>query len=77
MTKSSSITQKILIWTYERGSLQYDIICVLILAFIFFIPPTFFNKRHNEVTLPVDQSLTTSQPADKVQDQKDSEHEVK
>jgi len=77
MTKSRPITQKILIWTYERGTLQYDIICILILAFIFFIPPTFFNKRHNDLRLPENQSLKTSKPADTVQDKKDSENEVK
>ena len=30
--------QKILIWSHERGSLPYDIICALILAFIFLVP---------------------------------------
>jgi hypothetical protein len=33
-----STLKKILFWSYERGSLQYDLMCVLILAFIFFSP---------------------------------------
>lgn len=37
-----------LIWTYERGTLQYDIICALILAFIFFVPQSCFVKRRSD-----------------------------
>ncbi len=41
---------RVLFWTYERGSLPYDIACALILAFIFLTPPqifdgTFFTDR--------------------------------
>ena len=36
--------KKTLFWSYERGSWQYDVMCVLILAFIFFAPGTFFHK---------------------------------
>jgi len=32
-------------WSYERGTWQYDIIVALILAFIFFTPPGFFNTE--------------------------------
>ncbi len=32
-------------WAYERGSWQYDIICVVILAFIFVTPRSYFNDR--------------------------------
>ena len=32
----------LLIWSYERGTLQYDVICGLILAFIFFVPRSCF-----------------------------------
>ena len=34
---------RVLFWTYERGSLPYDIACGLILAFIFFTPPQIFD----------------------------------
>ena len=33
-----STLKKILFWSYERGSWQYDVMCVVILAFIFFVP---------------------------------------
>lgn len=36
--------KKILFWSYERGSWQYDIMCVLILAFIFLAPNRFFES---------------------------------
>src|SRR5690242_7838223 len=37
--------KKILFWSYERGSWQYDVMCVLILTFIFFSPNRFFESR--------------------------------
>ena len=39
-----TILKKTLFWSYERGSWQYDIMCVLILAFIFFAPNRFFHS---------------------------------
>jgi hypothetical protein len=32
-------------WVYERGTWQYDVICALILAFIFLTPRAWFNDR--------------------------------
>ena len=32
-----------LLWTFERGSLQWDILCLLILAFIFLLPRDTFK----------------------------------
>lgn len=34
-----------LFWTYQRGSWQYDIICAVILAFIFLTPASWFHDR--------------------------------
>lgn len=39
-----STLKKILFWSYERGSWQYDVMCVVILAFIFFVPIRTFNS---------------------------------
>jgi hypothetical protein len=36
--------KKTLFWSYERGSWQYDVMCVLILAFIFFVPSSLFYE---------------------------------
>jgi len=32
-----------LLWTFDRGSFQWDILCLLILAFLFLIPRHWFN----------------------------------
>jgi len=32
-------------WAFERGSWQYDLMCLAILAFIFLSPRTWFNDR--------------------------------
>ncbi len=32
-------------WTYERGTWQYDVMVILILAFIFLTPRGWFNDR--------------------------------
>jgi hypothetical protein len=39
--------KKVLFWSYERGSWQYDIMCVLILAFIFFGPNNVFHNHRS------------------------------
>lgn len=50
MTKSGGMFRNILIWTYERGTLQYDIICALILAFIFLVPRSCFQVKRPDVS---------------------------
>ena len=37
-------------WNYERGTWQYDIFCLLIIAFIFLTPKTWFDKRERLAT---------------------------
>jgi hypothetical protein len=39
------VIKRAIFWSYERGSWQYDIICVLILAFIFLTPTRWFHDR--------------------------------
>lgn len=43
--KIKSFLSRSIFWPYQRGSWQYDIICALILAFIFFTPPAWFHDR--------------------------------
>jgi hypothetical protein len=45
MAKDHGFFRNLLIWSYERGTLQYDIICALILAFIFFVPRSCFAPK--------------------------------
>ena len=37
--------KRFLLWSFDRGSIQYDVICGLILAFIFLTPSHAFNDR--------------------------------
>jgi hypothetical protein len=43
MRKILTILKKTWYWSYERGSWQYDVMCVLILAFIFLVPARVFD----------------------------------
>ena len=45
MGRAGEIAHKILVWSYERGTIQYDVICILILAFVFLVPPACFVKK--------------------------------
>jgi hypothetical protein len=44
-SKAKLVMRRAVFWSYERGSWQYDIICVLILAFIFLTPTRWFHDR--------------------------------
>ncbi len=37
--------KNIIQWNYERGCWQYDIFCLMIIAFIFLTPKAWFDKR--------------------------------
>jgi hypothetical protein len=39
-------------WTFARGSVQYDVLCALILIAIFAIPPEVFNDRPDYMRIP-------------------------
>ena len=57
----SQCMKRFLLWSFERGSVQYDVICVVILAFIFIMPPSFFHDRPGLHAHPC---LGSSHPAD-------------
>lgn len=40
----------IILWKYERASPQWDVLCLLILAFIFLTPKAWFDKREKLAT---------------------------
>ena len=57
--------KKTLFWSYERGSWQYDVMCVLILAFVFFAPNSLFHSADADRTQPLvvsGEQFGTSQP---------------
>ena len=45
MGKKGNTFRNIFVWTYSRGTIPYDIICALILLFIFLTPRGCFIKR--------------------------------
>jgi len=51
-----------LLWTFERGSFQWDILCVLILAFLFLIP------RHLFHDVPEFMKVSATEPVHKTVD---------
>jgi len=64
MSRIRRIAKSILVWSYERGTIQYDIICALILAFIFFVPQTCFVAKKIENPRPYQKSFSSDkQPA--------------
>ncbi len=42
--------KKIILWNHERGTWQYDVFCLLIIAFIFLTPKTWFAGSEKEAT---------------------------
>jgi hypothetical protein len=48
MTNIRSTARNVFVWAYGRGTIQYDIICALILAFIFLVPPSCFIARRTD-----------------------------
>ncbi len=52
--------KRFLLWSFERGSAQYDVICVVILAFIFLTPASLFNDRPDFMRVPTEAVHETS-----------------
>jgi hypothetical protein len=48
-----NVFKKFLFWAYERGSWQYDVLCAVILAFIFFGPNSVFHSADGDRSAPV------------------------
>lgn len=45
MKKPPNIFRNIFLWSYERATWQYDLLVILIIATIFFVPGQFFGDR--------------------------------
>jgi hypothetical protein len=42
--------KKVILWSYGRTSWQYDVLCILILSFVFLAPPAWFDGgRDNRI----------------------------
>src|SRR6185436_16150760 len=49
----SDTAKKIVFWNYPRTSWQWDVLCVLILAFIFLTPKSWFVSPTEQLTTTV------------------------
>ena len=47
-----------LLWTFDRGSLQWDILCALILAFLFLIPRHWFSDVPDYMRVSATETLS-------------------
>lgn len=54
-----------LLWTFERGSFQWDILCCLILAFLFLIPRHFFSDVPEFMKVSPTESITRTEDRNK------------
>lgn len=45
-----NLLKDIILWKYERASWQWDVLCLLIVAFIFLTPKWWFEKREKLAT---------------------------
>lgn len=45
MGKSGGAARNIFFWNFQRGTIPYDILCGLILAFVFFVPRSCFAPK--------------------------------
>lgn len=42
--------KNIILWNYERASWQWDVLCLLIIAFIFLTPKVWFDRKEKLAT---------------------------
>jgi hypothetical protein len=49
--------KKFLLWSFERGSRPYDVICIVILAFIFLTPQSVFHDRKKPLPIASDETV--------------------
>jgi len=52
--------KRLLLWTFERGSFQWDVLCLLILAFMFLIPANRFHDTPEFMKVSDGESVRTN-----------------
>src|ERR1051325_5919205 len=73
-----STLKKLLFWNYERSSWQWDILCVVILIFIFLTPKSWFDGSERRVALAhqspaASTMLVSTEVVEKAQDRRQLE----
>jgi hypothetical protein len=57
----TNTAKKIAFWTYPRTSWQWDVLCVLILVFIFLTPRSWFENSSRQATIIMSTDVVGSQ----------------
>ena len=63
--------RNIILWSHERGTWQYDVLCVLIIGAIFLVPSKYFGDRDRDDLKTVkakETVLSASKPGETVQE---------
>ncbi|MDQ3010306.1 MAG: hypothetical protein M3X11_06350 [Acidobacteriota bacterium] len=63
--------KNVLLWSYERGTWQYDLLCLLIISVVFLLPGRFFGDRDRVVVKPIranQTSFSASKPGETVRE---------
>jgi hypothetical protein len=55
-----SIIKKFFLWTYARNTWQWDVLCVLILIFIFMTPKSWFATGERQLSAPHQKEAVTT-----------------
>jgi hypothetical protein len=67
MSKTGGPLRSAFIWSYERGTIPYDILCALILLFIFLVPRSCFIAQDVNAPPPAaieaDEAVAEDEPA--------------
>lgn len=58
MGRSGNTVRDAFFWKFGRGTLAYDILCGLILAFVFFVPRSCFSPRPKETSSANNEGVT-------------------
>jgi hypothetical protein len=64
-----STLKKTLFWSYDRGTWQYDVLCVVILAFIFLSPNSAFHGAQQKPKAIASATVTQTQPHSATEEQ--------
>jgi len=61
MARPGGVARDIFFWTYNRGTIPYDVLCGLILAFVFFVPRGCFAPKRANLNPAGDKPAQSSQ----------------
>jgi hypothetical protein len=64
MGKAGGALRNMFVWSYERGTIPYDIICALILLFIFLVPRSCFVSQNADGSRASGAEISVAAPED-------------